>query len=178
MRNEEFIESLSGRLVGRTIDYVRASNEDEAVCSLGLDDGSSIVLFATDLGAWFHDGPRSDGTYSSIGGLARAVEACRHKHGFDIVDDPPRARASASDDLITVEVVEGESFSVRLSRVSDPWERKVLSHPDVLSFIGRVVETSMWKIWFGEKNGYSLWIDGNPDVIPAELKLRDPEVLL
>ncbi len=170
---QTILEALSSRLVGKVVTAVEEPTLGEAVCLFKLGDGSSFTLHANDLAAWITDGPRSDGTYSSIGGLAAAVEACRESHGGERHRGLPEPRVRKDGDLLSVEVVDGEVFTVDVSKVSDEWEKKVLSHPDVLSFIGRVVETSdFWRSWFDDKDGYDPWIDGDREIVPDELKIR------
>jgi len=164
----EFIKNLRSHLVGKLITSINPPTISESHFSIETSDGNHIHICANELGAWIIGGKNATGTYNNIGALSYAVETYRNNN--IIINN---ASAKKDNDRIIINAGDGTEFILDISKMQDDWEKSIVTHPQVTTFLGRVVEDYVfWESWFNsnKKNGYDPWINGDRSIIPNELK--------
>ncbi len=169
----KFVESVRERIEGKAVEAVEASDFPMAICRFTMSDGRRFRIHATEAGAWVEDDISKNGLYQSVGSLCVAVGLHRERSCPGLGQPTPPARATASGGTITVDAFDGTLFKIRQD-VQDEWDRRVLSHPDVLKFVAKVAESGdLWTMWFSSDRerpeGYDPWVDGDLSTIPEEL---------
>jgi hypothetical protein len=172
-RADQFVAEVVKRLAGKVVWGVESSPADSALCRIITSDGKSFRIHATELGSWVEDDASVEGDYPSIAALSLAVGGHRERKSREAgLNELPPATAVLMNGTIHVDAGDGTLFSIKQT-ARDEWDRKVLSHPDVLKFIARVAMSSdMWMTWFDvgrRAEGYDAWIDGDRAIIPLEL---------
>jgi len=170
----KFVDELRVRMVGKRVTAVLPSSKGDGEATwfrIITDDGKSFTFHATELGAWVHDSESVDGIYPSMISLCHAVDAHRQENGYG--RELPDVKARVEGAVLVFDAFDGKLFRIIPDSVLDDWEKSVLTHPKVLDFIGKIVQSGeLWKSWFFLENrnvGYDAWINGDRSIIPEEL---------
>lgn len=159
-----FINELKSLFEGKTVLSVENGTGEACIGHFTMTDGTSFRVHGNDLATWIEEAATKDGTCSSLKGLF--IDYGHHHYemyrGYDYGDNPSTLpEVDIDDTYITLLSPNNNIFRVKREKLTNEWERKLVSHSEGKRLIALAAPLGdLWSMAFTNDN------------CPLELRLK------